>query len=192
VLSTHRGYTLLEVTLVMVLIVILVSLAYPSIENYYTSVRTRAGADAVRTAWVQARAHAMDEGQSYRFSVLPGQSSYRIAPDNASYWGRGDPPTVDDPELRPLVLAEDLPKGVRFIMNGQGEDAQQDNDKETPAKDVDPGQFQTVVIFKPDGTTNVDVEIVLRMGTAAGIKTNLRSLTGTSSVEDVGPSQRAR
>ena len=85
-MTRRRGFTLLEVTLVLAVIVLLAAMAYPSIEAMYASVRLTAAADQVRAAWADARAKAIEDGQPYRFAVMPQGGRYRIAPDGGEFY----------------------------------------------------------------------------------------------------------
>ena len=90
----RRGFTLLEILLVLALLVVLGALAFPSVEAMYGGIRLRAGADALGAALTNARAHAMDEGRNYRVAVLVGQGNFRVAPEGGGYWGNGTPSRV--------------------------------------------------------------------------------------------------
>src|SRR5947209_6241409 len=114
----RRAYTLMEVMMVMAVMVMLSAIGYPAIDNFYTGVKVEAASDAVRAAWSEAQAHAVNEGRPYRFSVVPGKGNYRVAPDSADYWG-GSLPTPEDPDNPPAVIEKSLPKGIVFTTNGE-------------------------------------------------------------------------
>src|SRR5215207_2493825 len=114
----RRGFTLLEVTLVMAVIVLMAAIALPSIEVMYGDVRLTAAADQIRGTWANARTKAIEEGRPYRFAVQP-DGKFRIAPDAGDFWtGGGGTPTdnteANDPDAPPLILEDALPKGVLF------------------------------------------------------------------------------
>jgi prepilin-type N-terminal cleavage/methylation domain-containing protein len=167
---TRRAYTLLEVLLVLALLVILGALAAPSIDGAYGGIRLRAGADALRAALANARSHAMDEGRPYRFAVMPGQAAYRVAPDGADYWGSGDATPRGDPNNPPLVLEEQLPKGVVFTLDDSSVSSGS-------------GGWATVETFLPDGTATDDRQITLRLPGTKPIVVRLRGMTGLVTVE---------
>jgi prepilin-type N-terminal cleavage/methylation domain-containing protein len=172
--SVRSGYTLLEVILVLAIIVILAAVAYPSVEGMYSGVRLRAAVDGMRGALMQARAHAMDETQPYRFAVAPGQGNYRVAPENAGYWGGGSPPLPPDPSHPPFVLEETLPKGIRFTLNGAGGG---------DAGGTDSGAWAQVVTFLPDGSATEDVQIAVQAPGARPLVLRLRAMTGVVTVQ---------
>ena len=79
----RRAFTLLEVSLVAVLLLMLAMMAYPSIEAMYGGVRLTAAADLIRARWADARAHAIDESKPYRFAIVPDTGRFRVAHDRA-------------------------------------------------------------------------------------------------------------
>jgi prepilin-type N-terminal cleavage/methylation domain-containing protein len=171
----RSGFTLFELVLVMVLLVIVGALSYPSLSSMYGGFKVTAAADEVRSAWAQARAHAINEGTPYRFAVVPGKGNYRIAPDVESYWaGQGGQQAPEDPTVRPLVMQDALPKGVSFASK---------EDTGTPPSDtvlegVDPSHWVTRVVFLPDGTARDDAEMLLRVRGARPLIVRIRGLTG--------------
>lgn len=164
----RRAYTLLEMLLVLALLVILGALAYPSVDGMYSGIRLKAGADNLRSALAQARAHAMDEGCSYRFGVVAGQGNYRVAPEGADYWGDGAPAAPADPDNPPLVLEDKLPKGIVFTLDDLGGGG---------------GGWVPVVTFLPDGTATDDRQFTLRLPGCRPVIVRLRALTGTVTLE---------
>jgi prepilin-type N-terminal cleavage/methylation domain-containing protein len=165
----RRGYTLLEMLLVLALLVILAALAYPSVDGMYSGIRLRAGADNLRSALAQARAHAMDEGRSYRFAVLAGQGNYRVAPEGSAYWGGGASTGEADPDNPPLELEDKLPKGIVFTLDDLGGGGE--------------GGWVPVVTFLPDGTATDDRQFTLRLPGCRPIIVRLRALTGMVTLE---------
>src|SRR5947209_9100957 len=168
---THRrAFTLLEVTLVLVIIVMLGAMAWPSIEAMYGDVRLSAAADQIRARWADARTQAIEEGRPYRFAVqMDGR--YRIAPDTSEFWGgggTGDGNSPNETETPPIDLEESLPQGVKFSDGGLAN-----------AGDAsDAGGWVTIVRFQPDGTATQDVEIVFESDGCRPLQLKLRGLTG--------------
>src|SRR5262249_46829411 len=129
----RRGFTLLEMILVLALVVILASLVYPSYTAMQRSYRLEGAADEAKAGMITARAQAIEEGRPYRFAVVPGKGNYRVAPDSPDFWGSGTPPTAPEGTAAPLLLEDSLPEGTNF-----GEDIK-----------------ITEVIFLPDGSARV-------------------------------------
>jgi prepilin-type N-terminal cleavage/methylation domain-containing protein len=175
----RSGYTLFEVVLVMAVVVIISAIAYPSLKSMYGPYKLNGAIDTVRAAWANARARAIEEGRPYRFSVEPGGSHFRVAPDRSDYWGGSVP--SNDPQGKALVYEEALPAGVRFSLNENPSPASDPDEKEKPAS----GNWSTGAVFLPDGTARDDLKITFQVrGTQAKVIL-LRGLTGNVSVQTV-------
>jgi prepilin-type N-terminal cleavage/methylation domain-containing protein len=187
--TPRPGYTLFELTLVLALLVLLAAIAYPTMDSLLGTFRMTAAADMVRAYWADARAHAMNEGQAYRFAVVPGKGNFRVAPDSPEFWSGTDTPSPLDPNNPPLVVDDALPRGVRFSTPDAYQSAGMDaGDSSSPVGSVDSSSWSTIVTFLPDGTTKEDVEIVFTGGGAQPLDVKLRALTGAVTVQPLsGP-----
>lgn len=165
----RRGVTLFELVLVMAVLVLITAIAVPSIDAMYGRAKITAAADAIRGAWARARAHAINDGRPYRFGIVPGTGSYRIAPDGAEFWGGGQSSGGSGP-AQPLVVNNDVPKGVLLNSPPAGGGG-------SPAS-ADASGYVPVVIFLPDGTARDDVKMVIGTGRGRSLVLKLRSLTG--------------
>ena len=179
---TRRGYTLLELLLVLTILVILAAVAYPSIDGMFRHERLQAAADSVRAAMVQARAHAMEEARPYRFAVIPGRRNFRVAPDSPDYWSGGETPTPTDPNNLPLVLEDKLPRGVPFALGEAGTAAPPESGASGDNDQADPSAYVPVAIFLPDGSASEDKVIALQVNGGLGMTIRLRALTGSVTV----------
>jgi prepilin-type N-terminal cleavage/methylation domain-containing protein len=184
--TPRPAYTLFELMLVLVLLVLLAAIAYPSLDSLLGTFRMNAAADMLRANWADARAYAMNEGRAYRFAVLPNQGNFRVAPDSPDFWS-GNDPAPDDANNPPLVVDDALPKGVRFATPDSYQSAAlyQTGESALPVGSVDPGSWSTIVTFLPDGTTKEDVEIVFTGGGARPLDIKLRALTGAVTVRQL-------
>ncbi len=185
----RRGYTLVEVTLVLALMVIMGAVAYPSIEAMSAGVKVEGASDSVRAAWSEAQAHAVNEGRPYRFAVVPGKGNYRIAPDSDSYFS-GSPPARSGPDDQTVVVSGLLPKGMVFPnADGTVPSVGGNEDTQLPEDGIGQGQWATVAVFLPDGTaqngdrTQDDVDVLLQMPGVQSRVVHLRALTGVVTVE---------
>src|SRR5216684_1211228 len=79
----RSAFTLMELLLVMAMIVLVLAIAYPALDKYVAEARLQAGADHLRTRFAEARINAIESNQPYLFAVKPGESGYRLAPDNS-------------------------------------------------------------------------------------------------------------
>lgn len=161
----------------MAVIVIAAGIAFPSVSTMYVQYRLRAATDTIRSGWVNARSHAVDESRRYRFSVVNGKGNFRVAPDDPAYWS-GSPPSDDQ---QPSYIKEDaLPSGIRFAHEG---DAASDNKGDSVLPSVNSGQWETVAIFDFDGTAQDDAEITVELNGGRPMIIKLRAVTGSSTVE---------
>ncbi len=193
------GYTLLELLLVLVVLVFLGSMAWPSLVNLLDSRHLRRGADQVRTAWNSARVKAVTSGVIYAFRYQEGTGQYEVLP-----WASLEPPPdvsavaaigtaqiegVD--ELPDDAEQLELPSGIQFLELEQEFDSRdllwQPNDLLSGM----PGQWSSPIFFHPDGRTST-VDLSLENKSGETLVVSLRGLTGVSTVgeilEDVGDS----
>jgi hypothetical protein len=158
-------------------------MVYPSIEGMYSGYRVGASADQVRAAWAQARMHAMDESRPYRFSVKPGTSEFRIAPDASPYWMGSDEPQPDDDRVNPpLIKTDEITKPIVFDILDSPQSTPLDAiSQQAPTSSVVgqvDGAWTTIAVFLPDGSARDDVKISLQSGGSKPTTLQLRALTG--------------
>ena len=174
----RKGFTLLEILLVMAILVVAMGLLVPSLNAMYGVYKVQGAVDSVRGAWALARAYAIEQGRPYRFSFEPDGSFFRIAPDRDEYWNGSVP--SDDPEGKGFVMEKALPGGVKFILNGDPAPVPAGSptkDQEKPS-----GKWDTACVFLCDGTAREDVRIVFTVRSARPIDLRLRGLTGATTV----------
>jgi len=162
------AFTLLEILLVLAILVALGAMIYPTLTGMYGDVRVKAAADDVQAAWTEARAHAIEDGRSYRFAVQPSTGKFKVAPDADGFWdGSGGP--QDENEAPPYSHEGELSSGILF---------------DVPADLPNSGGWATVVVFNPDGGCNHDVEVVLKEDDdeVALVIVKVRAMTGAISV----------
>jgi prepilin-type N-terminal cleavage/methylation domain-containing protein len=173
-MTDRRGFTILEVLLVVAVIVILTAMAYPSIEAMYGDIRLTAAADQVRGRWAEARTKAIEEGRPYRFATQP-DGQYRIAPDTADFWnGSSDVSATEsnDTDSPALVIEETLASGIKFA-----------DDSANAGDNSDGGPWTSVLKFLPDGTASADKTITLQAEGYRPVQLRVRALTGAVTVE---------
>jgi prepilin-type N-terminal cleavage/methylation domain-containing protein len=183
VATRRSGYTLLELVIVLALLVVLVGMIYPSLEDMYADYKVTAAADQVRAGWAEARAHALNEGRPYRFSIIPDKGNFRIAPHGDDYWQGNDPPPSEDPANPSFFANGTFDKGVRFVAmeSLQSGASPPGGDSALAPNAIDPAQMVTKAIFLPDGTIRDDVEVALQARGARPVVLSIRALTGVVS-----------
>jgi prepilin-type N-terminal cleavage/methylation domain-containing protein len=181
--QARTGYTLIELLLVLVVIILFSAIAYPSLDALYGSHQMRQAADMVRASWAEARAHAINEARPYRFAVVPNKGNYRVAPHAPEYWSNDVPPAPTDPVNPPLVLSDALPKGLRFNTGDAADGAAPAvGPSSLPADQVPIEAWSRKVIFLPDGTAKADFEISFGAKGTRELNLRLRALTGAVTV----------
>jgi prepilin-type N-terminal cleavage/methylation domain-containing protein len=179
-MAARAAFTLVEVLIVMAILVVVLVIAYPSIDGMYSEMRLDAGADMLKANWAEARARAIEEGRPYRFAVTSGTGSFRVAPDDPEHWGgdsQGQQTTNEPTSNRtPLVVEDHLPSNIRFQLNDGG-------DSGTGAGDggaaVSGSGWTTLFVIEPDGTYNTDCRIVLSADNTRPLEIYVRGLTGS-------------
>jgi len=197
----RRGFTLLEVALVLAVILVLAAIAVPSLESMYGDVKLTAATDMIRARWADARARAIEEGRSYRFAIMPGQGNFRVAPDTADYWSGGSGGGGDT--TQGLVIEEELDEGITFAdstpassgMNSAPPNSDMAVALQSQAQNAgtgggDSGGWVRVVTFLPDGTTHDDVTITLNASNARPVQLQLRALTGSVTTKSLPAQER--
>jgi len=86
----RRGFTLLEVLVVVTLIVILASMTFPSLMRYVRERQMREQAHAVRIQIAGARSKAIDYGLTYQFRYEPGGRKFVVLPHDRPDVGSGE------------------------------------------------------------------------------------------------------
>jgi prepilin-type N-terminal cleavage/methylation domain-containing protein len=166
----RSAFTLLELILVLALIVMVLAWAYPSLDAYVTDARLKAGADHLRARFAEARSHAILENQPYVFGVKPGESGYRLAPDDGT-----DSTANANPDDHPdsVVVEDQMPNGIRFNLDSASVAGASSNG------------YVGILTFMPDGTCTDDKTIRLDLEGAVPIEISVRGLTGAVTVRSI-------
>ena len=82
--SLSRGFTLLELIVVVVLLSVLATMAWPSMRRMYTRGEIEDAAKQVRNALVRARLTAIETGTTQVFRFQPGTGRYEVVAKSAA------------------------------------------------------------------------------------------------------------
>lgn len=175
---TTGGFTLVELLLVLALVVMLASMVAPSLTGTLGRVRLDAAAEAVRTAWVDARLEAMRTGEPFAFQCQLGTGRYTVSklidatavsalPEEES---AGSTTLADDEH-------EDL-GAIKFVQLSAG----------NPLTAVVDPSVATCLVFRPDGATD-DAWAIVESADGRRRRITLRGLTGAARVEEVSASE---
>jgi type II secretory pathway pseudopilin PulG len=202
--ARRPAFTLLELTLVLALAVILVALAWPSLERPFSTHRLRIAADTVRGLWTSTRVDAMDSGEVLIFRYAPGSNRYRIerqqADDGSSSTTSGSggsgasAGTTNGGDPLPSRVARlpreaTLPEGISFASSDvTATDQQTDPTQQLPST-IDgttktDNNWSQPILFYIDGTCS-NARLVLKNDRDFSIEIALRGLTGVTTVSEV-------
>jgi hypothetical protein len=190
--------------LVLTLLVIVGSLAAPTVTSSFASVRLHRAGDKVITCWANARARAIETGVPCQFLFVPESGQARVEawsivpadvpvpavdPTFSATAGSLGNPAVSDPNASaandeaaadmPVVNVQ-LPEPITF----HGGEAQVE-DPLTQERRVDPlaasggGSWSMPILFYPDGSAS-HASVVLVNDRQQYLRLTLRGLTGTA------------
>lgn len=176
-MPVRKGFTLLEMILVLAVIVAVSALAYPTVSGWFRGETLRTASDTVRAAVAMARHLAIEEGEPYRLCIVEGSGNLRAAPDRDDAWFGSVDPTEEYEETLPQGVILELDTGLPLEPVSLG-------NKETYQEkgQVSPTNWTTVATFFPDGRADQDVRLVCQGFGITPVVIQIRALTGTSMV----------
>jgi prepilin-type N-terminal cleavage/methylation domain-containing protein len=206
--GAHRGFTLVELLLVLALLTIIASLTALALRRPFANQRLDAAADMVRTQWCLARNEALRSGATYSFQFAVGGNSFRVQRcsdepgDESRNWEAGSReqgagsgasallPAPSSPLPAHSGAAKFLPEHTLFdTMTWNSEIGSQRSEVRDQTSDLRPltsapGGWSDSIYFYPDGTTS-DVRLVLVNDQGSLVELTLRGLTGAVAVSHV-------
>ena len=187
-----RGYTLLELLLVLAIVVAVAALVLPTLFSSLESQKLRKSGDQLRAAFGRARVAAMKSGRIQLFRFEPGTGRYIT-----EAWYADDERQLDDMTLAqpsgsqatsPAAgqgVQNELPEGIVFADAELQPDARAARlEEETSALSAGSLSASPPIVFYPDGTTS-DARVVLMNNKPRYVVVELRGLTGISMVSDL-------
>lgn len=175
--SRRTAYTLFELVVVVTLIVLMTSLAMPSMVGMFADARLDASSDMIRARMADARSMAMAQGRTFRFGFVPGTGKFQIAADDSPLW---DTVQTSDPVEDIDHVRGELLQDVIF-----GTDASSISESSTSNPN---GAWQVGGVFlsdgtgrasvNPDGTTVDDVTFYFGKSGFSPMAVQFRGLTG--------------
>jgi prepilin-type N-terminal cleavage/methylation domain-containing protein len=187
----HKGFTLLELLMVLTLLGALFALVWPDFESASRSKHLEESAERIRTLVAMCRADAMNETVRYRIKVRP-DGSLRVLrqahPLNAPHlyirprvaWAQ-TAFLLDDVWVEALQILPDGPPPIRIV----------DEKLEFPETEIEPVPIAELgapveIDFDPDGTCN-SLRWVLRDTRGFGLLLTLDGRLGRVMIEDWKP-----
>jgi prepilin-type N-terminal cleavage/methylation domain-containing protein len=185
--APRRGFTLIEVLVTMVVIVILTALAIPLVRKPLLRHEVQSAGDTVRTKMQHARIGAMKSSHVYTFQYQPGSGSYRVSPqDNqsspaaqtdAASSSTGQDAAMADGDHQPCEDGS-LPEGLHFLADDSPDPDSPDTASAADAQSGDGGNgWSDPIFFYPDGTTS-DARLIVASGHGYAIHIRIRGVSG--------------
>lgn len=203
--SRSRGFTLLELMLVLAIIAALSAIAVPRLSDMFERQKLRGAANELRLVWDTARIKAMRTGQAQIFNCVPGTGGYTVKPlmlmSDATGVGQGATValgtggvaettatgqlTAADPSV---AAGEQLAESITFVgcrvVGSLRAMATTQESQSTGSGEVNMQNMAQTVIFYPDGsTTTAEVQIQNVRGDIRAVQ--IRGLTGHSRVVEI-------
>lgn len=186
--SARRGVTLMEVMLTLAVLVLLVSIAWPTLDRSFENQRLKKAGDLIRAEWTRARVRAMSTGYVHIFQYTVGGNEFathrRVASEVevSDVAGFGEA-VLETPD--PFGAEAQLPEGVTFVGSQTALDTRAERFRADPAQFRSPDQgWSEPIFFYADGTTST-ARLVLRNERGRTLDLALRGLTGVVTVGDV-------
>ncbi len=188
----RRAITLVEVLLVLCLLVVVASIAWPNMERPLSSQRLRKAADGVRMVWGRARIEAMSTGQTlvFRYSIEGDDYSVQsyAGPESVTASQSADAvegtTNYDEDPAFMLGAEPRLPDEITFLSGETAADSRSASVAVEETGAVASGQgWSEPIYFYPDGSTST-ASVVLKNEYDRCVELSLRGLTGVVTVSD--------
>jgi prepilin-type N-terminal cleavage/methylation domain-containing protein len=180
-----RGFTLIEVSLVLVILVVIGALIAPQMEGAFNRSRLRNGGEVIRSALARTRLRAMETGQThiFRCQLKGGEFQILSIPEVMASGGQTTNPTgaVIEPNADWRLDFTRLPGGVTFAKL----DAAPSQQVVAMFSTLQNSAWAGPVVFSPDGTST-DATVLLVNENQNTIRVTLRGMTGTVTLGEVG------
>jgi prepilin-type N-terminal cleavage/methylation domain-containing protein len=186
-----RGYTLMELLLVMAIIVALAAVSAPAFTGTLRRMSLSSAADTVRAELTRAHVMAMRTGRIHAFQYEIGGGKYKIEP-----WIGGDdalesPDGEQGAQPAPAATthAEDseptLPDGTKFSTGDAAYSSRSQRvEEEVMGTSSSAANWSRPILFYPDGSAG-DAFIVVGNEYNAGIRVDLRGITASVRVGQI-------
>lgn len=193
----RRGYTLMELLLVLAIIVIAAAAVAPSFRGVMRSAALKAAANAIRAELTRAHVHAMKTGRIQVFQYELGGTKYKVEPyigaDDDLESPDGDPNSAfaAAPTSSQNVKPEKtLPEGTKFAAGDAAVESRSERvEQELSSAGGSGVTWSRPILFYPDGSS-VDAFVVVGNDHHVGIRVDLRGMTGAVRVGEVSDLQK--
>jgi len=195
---SRRGFTLMELLLVLAVLLLLAGIAAPALITAYDKHLFRQDVEEVRTRLARTRLHAVDTGVLYQFRFEPGGRRYLVVPleidSDAAPNATGTSNTSS--------LSTRYPMHAGLLREAMSFELIEDTDTAPPAMpDIPPVpeallqgfpdatelagvSWSPPIVFRPDGEAE-EAAFFIVDDDKRSVRFHVRSLTGAVSVGDI-------
>jgi prepilin-type N-terminal cleavage/methylation domain-containing protein len=199
--ASRRGFTLIEMLVVLAVLAVLTSLGWPAVRNMLGRSEFRNAAKQVRVAMIQARLAAIESAAPRKLRYRPGTGKYEVAPLQTALDSPRPTPgrTSRNPASHDEPIQGALPAGVTFqeaaartsgrSTAGEANSRDVGQTAEPPAVESersDDAGWSPPILFFPDGKSS-SARVRLAGPRGLWVEVTLRGLTGATRI---GPIQR--
>ncbi len=179
-IARKRGFTLLEIMLVVGILIAVSAIALPSVTRSFSVQSLQKAADRVRVAMGQARVRAIRTGDIHAVGYLPNSGWIDVASLDQISTITSEANRRIEQQQQGITsdYDDDLLPGRVVFVGGQSVSDGRSNDAMTQTANVNQ---LTTILFYPDGTSQ-DAQLTLQNEIGQLMDVNLRGLTGIASV----------
>lgn len=168
----RRGYTLLEMIIVVAIMVVVAAMSIPVITTMLDDAHMTAGADMIRARLADTRAKALDSGRPWKLAYLPGSGTFQLAAEDGDAWNDAG----NEPKETQDFTRGELPKDIILAVNRDDIAGVQGAPQTT-------GGWQTLAIFTGDGSARDDATVYVGKTGLMPLRLRVRGLTGTVAID---------
>jgi len=217
--SSRRAFTLLEVLIVLGLMVLIGTIAFPSFHRRLQRSEVESAAKQLKVELAEVRLKAIETGVAQKFRFQPGSNVYELVPCPEGVLSLYKNPEEEESEFEPIedelespfgeedelpgeseldsdkeeeIQLTELPDGILFALEKpQFEDQQTEVVSETEAMEIwtDGEGWSKPIMFFPNGRST-GAQIFLNGKPNYTVALHLRSLTGTATVGETRRSEQ--
>ena len=191
----RRGFTLIEIMLVLAIIVVIAAFATPALRSVMQDAALKNAADTVRIHWTKAHVKAMKTGRIQVFRFEMNGTKFTVQP-----WAAADDELEAAPAVQGFGAAEEevaspkldestavtLPEGTLFVAGAAAlEGRAQSIEKDIKDANKFEADWSQPILFYPDGNSSDAWVIITGEREGVAIRVELRGMTGSATIGEI-------